>query len=135
MKGGEKGLKGLGIVVAATATAGTAAATPFLVKVGALLKKVNFKKLVEKVKGSKIKEALALVKRDSPEVPDEDMAVEPGAAGDGFMDEAEKKAYDAAQRQSGGSTNTPGQAGDKKDNTLLYVALAAGGLLIATKMF
>lgn len=136
MKGGSKGaakhLKGMGVVVAATATAGTAAATPFLVKVVNLLKKVNLKKLLEKVKAVKAKAALDQVQASAMSVPDDD-ELQSGATGEGFASEEEKTAYMNSQRT--GNENTPGGTDAKKDNTLLYVALAAGGLLIATKMF
>lgn len=135
MKGGEKGLKGIGIVVAATATAGTAAATPFLVKIGDLLKKVNIKKLLEKANPGKIKQALSLVKSKTQEVPDEDQAPADGATGEGFKDDAEKTAYTNAQRSNAADQNTPGATDDKKSNTLIYIGLAAAaGLLLVTQM-
>lgn len=135
LKGGEKGLKGIGVVVAATATAGTAAATPFLVKIANLIKKLNLKKLVEKVNPGKLIEKLKKAKADSVEVPDDD-APATGPAADGFKTTEEQQGYEASQRQSGTTTteNTSQDGDAKKDNTLLYVGLAAAGIFALTKI-
>lgn len=110
-----KDIKGVGVVVAATAS--TAAASGFLASIATFLKGINLKKLFEKVNPGKIAAALGLHKADDTEfVPGE-------STSDSFQTDQERQEFTTATTITARESDKTPEAESGNNNTMLFAAL------------